>query len=249
MKPLLLGILQGLTEFLPVSSSGHLVVFETILKFNRPGIAFEVMLHLATALAIVLYFRGELLTVLKSWRYIVAIIVGSVPAGVVGILFKDSIDQLFNGLSFVEVAFLANGVILILGWRFRRKERRELNYLTAFLIGVAQAIAIFPGISRSGATITMGIILGLSLEDAFKFSFFLSLPAILGASLLEMTEMKELMLSSSEFFGFLSAFVFGLAALAVLRRSLLKGKICVFGYYTIILALLLIIIDKGICLV
>ena len=249
MKPLLLGILQGLTEFLPVSSSGHLVVFETILKFNRPGIAFEVMLHLATALAIVLYFRGELLTVLKSWRYIVAIIVGSVPAGVVGILFKDSIDQLFNGLDFVEIAFLVNGAILILGWRFRRKERRELNYLTAFLIGVAQAIAIFPGISRSGATITMGIILGLSLEDAFKFSFFLSLPAILGASLLEMTEMKELMLSSSEFFGFLSAFVFGLAALAMLRRSLLKGKICVFGYYTIILALLLIIIDKGICLV
>ena len=199
---LLLAVIQGLTEYLPVSSSGHLVLGRLLIPGGESlpaDASVEVMLHLGTLAAVILYYRREIKEILlglvghgsaprKQRHLALGIFVASIPAGLVGVLLKDQIEQTFSGLLVASSCLIITGLIL---WSARKQARGQLDLLSigvrvALLIGCAQAFAILPGISRSGATIICGLWLGLSIEAAAAFSFLISIPAIGGAALLKL---------------------------------------------------------------
>lgn len=257
LKAALLGLVQGLSEFLPISSSGHLVIFAEILNFKEEGIAFEVFVHFGTLLAIFLAFRGEigkmisapyLLWIKKTetaelreflnWDFY--IIVGTIPAVIVGLGFKDSIEEMFDNILLVFFALLITALLMYVT-QFLKFRGNTFNYVRSFLIGVAQAFAIIPGISRSGSTIFMGIALGIERENVAKFSFILSIPAILGATILKLNDLFAAPPSSAEivnlFVGTVVAFVSGYFAIIWLLDIIRKGKLQWFGYYCFTIAL------------
>lgn len=194
----LLGILQGATEFLPVSSSGHLVVGEALLSLDLPGVAFEVALHLGTLVSVLVMYRGRLLELAggtvrgdpRSWGYLGLLALATVPAGLVGLFLSGAVDALFDATWVTGVAFLVTGAIL---WSARPALARGGSLQApglreAGLIGLAQAFAIIPGISRSGTTVVVGLWLGLEAREAAAFSFLMSIPAIAGAAVLRLPE-------------------------------------------------------------
>jgi undecaprenyl-diphosphatase len=194
---LILGIVQGLTEFLPVSSSGHLVVAEAVLDVHMPGVFVEVVVHVATLVAVaVVYWQriaGLVAGVARgnrdAWRYVGLLLLASIPAGVVGVLFQDWFEATFDSLTIVGVDFLITGSIL---WstRFAPSATRDVPTAgRAFAIGAAQAFAILPGVSRSGSTVAAGIWAGLDPVRAAEFSFLLGMPAVAGAAVLQVPEL------------------------------------------------------------
>ncbi|MCD6086483.1 MAG: undecaprenyl-diphosphate phosphatase [Candidatus Hydrothermae bacterium] len=246
MKLCLLGIIQGLTEFLPVSSSGHLVLAQQFLGVHIPGISLEITLHLATLLAIFVYFNRNLLEIFDfknqplKQNLLLLLVVGSIPAGIAGGLGAERIEALFEGIKAPSIFLLLNGLILSTSLLAREK-RDDVTIWDALLIGSAQALAILPGISRSGSTITMALLLGLRRERAFRFSFYLSIPAILGASLLDM--LKEGWTPNQNYLlPFILSFAFGLFALYLLKNVVLRGKLAYFGIYTALLGLTALIL-------
>ncbi|RKZ23107.1 UDP-diphosphatase [bacterium] len=230
MREILLGVLQGLTEFLPVSSSGHLVFFKHLLGLGEQDVTLEVMLHLATLLAILVFFWKRIPSYLKG-KKIMLIILGSVPAGIVGVFFKDKIEALFTH-QLLPLTFFTTAVFLLLS--DRRRGEREIGIKEALFIGIAQAFAILPGISRSGFTIGTALLLGVNRDEAFEFSFFLSIPAVLGAGILEAKEIRGEFLPLP----FLCAFLSGIFALWILRRAVLRRRLLFFSLYLFGLALL-----------
>ena len=183
LQVIFLGVLQGLTEFLPVSSSGHLVIAQSLMSgFDQPGVLFDVVLHLATAVAIVIYFRERLLNL--GLREAGLLVAGSVPVLIVGLTARSSVESLFSSVTVVGLA-----LILTAGLNFmtdRATGRRQMmGWVDAVFVGVFQAMAIVPGLSRSGSTIFAGTVMGVDRKKAAEFSFLLSVPAIVGASLLE----------------------------------------------------------------
>lgn len=235
---MVLGLAQGLTEFLPVSSSGHLVLLQHFLRVPEAGVAFDVFLHLATLLAVVVYFWADLWGLFRDWRKLALIVVGSVPAAVLGFVLEDFFTRLFSSVLTVGVALLGTGFILwgaeALAARYRR--RRQANQLTladAWWIGVGQAVAIIPGLSRSGATISAGLARGLEREVAARFSFLLSVPVILGAALLQLRHLPLGSLQTDLPFlaGFLAAFLSGLAAIWLLLGIVRRSRLTVFSWY------------------
>lgn len=236
MKELLLGILQGFTEFLPISSSGHLVFLGSLLNFNSKGVAFELVLHIATFFSIIVYFRKKIIRFYSNNK-IIYIIVGILPVGIVGILFKKNLESIFDSPHYLFIFFTLNSIYLLSLRFISSGQKNELNIKKAFIIGVMQIFALFPGISRSGTTITTGIILKLSDKDSFEFSFAMFLPLILGATVLDINNIREL--SPSTFIiGFTSAFITGLVALKLLENSLKKNIFPFFGIYTFIIAII-----------
>ncbi|MEL6537709.1 MAG: undecaprenyl-diphosphate phosphatase, partial [Bacteroidota bacterium] len=201
-EALILGIIQGLTEFLPVSSSGHLELAKAIFGVEtEENLLFSLVLHLGTALSTVVIFRKYIVEVLgglvkkpmnPSWDFSLKVVLSMLPALVVGLVFKDQIDSLFeSNILLVSLMLLVTGILLTLTWQVRNREGTEVSWSRALLMGIAQAIAILPGISRSGATIATGILSGASKEKATQFSFLMVLPVILGASLLELKDYFE----------------------------------------------------------
>jgi len=247
LKYLLLGLIQGLTEFLPVSSSGHLVVFENLFKVRFPGITFEVFLHLATLIAVVIYLWRDIVEIFDFKKYslrdqpLVLIAVGTIPAGLVGFLGGDLFERLFESIRWVRYFFVINGFIL-LSTRWAKGTRENITIRDAILIGIAQSFAILPGISRSGATITAGLLLGIQPSKAFSFSFLLSIVAISGAAVLKAKELSGVALSYGYMAGFLAALVSGLLAIMVLKKVVLVRKLHYFAYYTLLLGVLLFFI-------
>lgn len=244
MKEALLGLLQGITEFLPVSSSGHLVVGEHLLGLNLPGVTLEILLHLATLLAVVVFLRHKVLALFVprgDWRRhpLTLVVIGTLPAAVVGLLFQDQIRAAFETLPLVGVLFMVNGGILMLS-RLRRPPR-ELTPLAALLIGTAQVLALFPGISRSGTTITAALLLGIRGEEAFDFSFLLLLPAVLGGTALDLLQGGWSRIEPSFWIGAGVAFVSGIGALWLLKRSVVRHSLHPYGYYTFVLGLLVLL--------
>jgi undecaprenyl-diphosphatase len=245
MIPAILGILQGLTEFLPISSSGHLVIGQRLLGFESPGIYLEIALHLATFLTVVVFFHRDVRRlflwkrpVKNHWLFLIAL--GTVPAAAAGLIFGDSIERLFESWRSVSVLLCVNGLILFATF-LRRGGRSVIEPRDAILIGCAQALAILPGISRSGSTIACALLLGIEGRTAFKFSFLLSLPAILGAGLLKIVEAKGEGFAMDLGVPMLLAFLFGLVALVILRRVVITRKFGYFGIYTLALGVLLLI--------
>ncbi len=195
-----LGALQGATEFFPVSSSGHLVVGQTLLGLEIPGVQFEVVVHVATLISVMVVYRGRLITLLygtlrqegDAWRYVGLLALATVPAGIVGVLFGDAIEELFESPFVPAFGFFVTGAIL---WSTRRalarKEWTRPGWGVALLIGFAQAFALVPGISRSGTTVAMALWLGVAAEEAAAFSFLMAIPAIAGAALLQMPDLAS----------------------------------------------------------
>ncbi len=194
---ILFGILQGLTEFLPVSSSGHLSLFQYFSKDMQDNLSLNVAVHLGTLFTIIIYYRNEILKILKglfqkeeeSWKIFLYIVVASIPTGIIGLLMKKNAQWILtNPLVSALCLLLMGGVLLSSQWielKFEKQKAYGLTYKKAFYIGLVQGIAVLPGISRSGTTIICGLYLGLSPANAAKFSFLVSLPALLGAGMLE----------------------------------------------------------------
>jgi len=231
LKEILLGLLQGITEFLPVSSSGHLLFLQELLKFNLKGIGLETLLHLATLFSILIYFRKRIFGYYKE-NYI-KIFIGILPAGIVAFFFKDLIENFFEKPDYLFIFFLLNGFYL-LSSRVKKGGER-IDNKKAFIIGVMQVFALLPGISRSGTTITTALLLRVNPKESFEFSFYMYLPLVFGAFVLTIGDLKYLEPVSAGF-GFLSALLAGLFALFILEGSMKRKLFPLFGIYTIILS-------------
>lgn len=267
METILLGIIQGLTEFLPISSSGHLVVFQNLLGLKKPELLLDCSLHVGTLLAVCIYFRSDLklmfeglvrtftLTAEKGGRISLMVldpytslawwvVVGSIPTAVIALVFKRPLESLFGSVQAVGFMLIATGVILALTQVIRRdggkKDRVGLG--AALAVGLAQGLAIIPGISRSGATIACGLICGLDRELAGRFSFILSIPAIIGALATQLNLHDiERVGAWGLLVGVLASTIVGLAALKVLMGIVKKGKLSYFAPYCWAIGLVVII--------
>jgi len=244
---LILGIIQGLTEFLPISSSGHLVIGQELLGITIPGNHFEVMVHLGTLCSVITIFRFDIWQLLKTLtssdtkKYIGAIIIGTIPAVIFGLVFKDLITASFDNIKIVALTLLITGLVL-LSTKFVKHGSKNISIGRGFIIGIAQAIAIIPGISRSGMTISMGLFLGIKSEKAAKFSFLLAIPAIAGAGVLTSLDLSEPATVSLNWValltGFLSSYIVGAISLKWLLGLIETGKFHWFGVYCIFIGFL-----------
>jgi undecaprenyl-diphosphatase len=256
LKSILLGIIQGLTEFLPISSSGHLVLFEQFMGFEQPGILYEVLLHCATLVAIIIIFAKRIGRIIASlfrpwslqdenFRMLAYIVLASVPAALVGIFLKRYIERLFSNVYLVAVMLLVTGGVLFSTRFVRTKPDGKPSVLSSIIIGLGQAFAILPGVSRSGTTIAAGLWSGLSREGAAEFSFILAIPAILGATILQLKELGQAAnagMLGVYLSGALAAFVSGFAALMVLIRIVKRGRLHYFAYYCWIAAFVAVVL-------
>jgi len=245
-QALVLGVIQGLTEFLPVSSSGHLVLGQRLLGLTEPHLLFDVAVHVGTLMAVVVVFADDLRLMARSLvpgrdrdrrgrRLVMLVGVGTVPAVIAGLLFRDAFEALYASIFAVGLALLVTGSMLMLTVMIPNGERtlEGRGLVTAFAVGVAQAIAIVPGISRSGATISAGLLLGLGRGSAARLSFLLSIPAILGALVLQLADVGAP--AACDVVPFLvgvgSAAVTGYFALRLLVGLVQKGKLYWFAFY------------------
>jgi len=244
LDALILGILQGMTEFLPVSSSGHLVLGQKLLGINVPGNAFEVILHIGTLMSILVVFWPDIHRLLNENKdahvrtYIFTLVLGTTPAIIVGLSLKGQFALMFDNAHSVALALIVTGIILIFSKWFLNK-KSDLTLVKGFGIGLAQALAIIPGISRSGATICTGLMMGLSAEEAARFSFMLAIPAIVGAGLLTAIDIDKISLGMDVMaVGLLSSFLVGWVALKWLLNLLKTGKFHWFGVYCLLLGII-----------
>jgi len=259
IKAVLIGAVQAVTEFLPVSSSGHLVIAKTFLGLEEVGITMEVVTHFATALAVIVFLRKRIAGILvavyrklrpgadldetraRDFRLFLYVILGSVPAAAVGLLIRDSVEGLFEDVTTTAVMLIATGLFVFITGKFG-KPKTSLGPGRALVVGVAQAFAIMPGISRSGLTVGAGLASGVERREAFEFSLLLSLPAILGASALELAGGRlggnpAVILAAA-----LPAFAGGYFAINLLFRTVIHHKFHAFAYYLIPLGIVLLFV-------
>jgi len=240
LQVVFLGIIQGVTEFLPISSSGHLVIFQSFLEVSE-GLTLDVFLHFGTLLAVVIVFREDIAGMItlraKYKKLTYYVILGSVPAGVIGILFEDVFEELFSTVTVVGFALLVTGALLWISDRMKDEERnlKDMKLSDAVVVGLAQAFAIIPGISRSGSTIVGGLFKGLNRQLAAKFSFLLSVPVIAGATLLKTRDLVTVGLGNITLMelivGTLSAAIAGYFSIKLLLKLINQEKLSIFAYY------------------
>lgn len=239
IQALILGLLQGLTEFLPVSSTAHLVLAQNFLGLNQPPIVLDIVIHLATAMATVIILWPVIKKI--NLRLIKFIFIALIPTGILGLWFKQWEELIFGSLLFSSVTLIINGFILLLPKLIKNKSK-NLNSKNSLLIGTAQGLAVLPGISRSAATIVTGLLTGIKPLDAYNFSFIISLPAIAAAMILQLIN-----LPAGQWFnpgllvGFLAAFLSGFFALKLLKKFVSRGRFTGFAYYCLILGVLLLL--------
>jgi undecaprenyl-diphosphatase len=243
---IVVGVVQGVTECLPVSSSGHLVLVERLLGLNVSGVALEVFLHVGTLGAAVAYFR-------KSWyrllfrlpdvtavRFLGCLVVATVPVGLVGFCFHDALSDIFHSAQLVSASLLVTGIFLFVAGR-RREGNSGIGWGRAVVVGLAQAVAVLPGVSRSGMTVGTGLIMGLKRSLAVEFSFMLAVPAILGSTVVELGALggaipdwgiAELIIATS------ASFLSGYLAIGLFFRFVVAGRLAWFGYYCITVGIL-----------
>ncbi len=254
IEALILGLVQGLTEFLPVSSSGHLELGKYLLGIEaEKSLSFTVAVHGATVLSTIVVFRKDLFQILKglfdfswneSWKFVALIAVSMIPVLIVGLFFADYVESFFSGdIRFVGYMLLVTASLLAFTY-FKKSNERKIGFLDSFIIGLAQAVAVLPGISRSGATISTGLMLGNKRELLARFSFLMVLIPILGANLLDVlkgdnAENSSIGLSAI-IIGFAAAFVSGLFACKWMINIVSKGKLIYFSIYCFIIGLIAI---------
>jgi undecaprenyl-diphosphatase len=253
IKAIILGVVQGVTEFLPVSSSGHLVLVPWLLGWEGPRLLFDTLVHWGTLVAVLVYFRDDWGRLIKAWlhglvrwewqdpdaRLMWYLVVGTLPAVILGYLLEDFFESLFGQPVWVSVFILVTAALLAIAeWLGRRsRDLHQMRWADSLAIGFAQAAAIAPGISRSGATISAGLLRGLKRPDAARFSFLLSAPVILGAGLLQLAHAASGPPSADEVLvlvcGFLAAAVSGYLCISLLLRYLQKGSLYPFALYCV----------------
>jgi undecaprenyl-diphosphatase len=248
IEAFILGIVQGLTEFLPVSSSGHIEIVKALFDAQvKEGLLLTIVLHLATALSTLVIFRKTIVDLVKGLfqkglnpekKYIILILISMVPAAFVGLFWEDKIETLFSeNLMLVGIMLLLTGMVLWISDKAKKSDHTEISNSRAALMGIVQAIAILPGISRSGSTIASGVMLGLRRDVAAKFSFIMVLPLILGASVKKFMEFQSAGPSGDELsiatllVGFSAAFISGLLALRWMIRLVEKSQLKWFALY------------------
>ncbi|RLC45682.1 MAG: undecaprenyl-diphosphatase UppP [Candidatus Cloacimonadota bacterium] len=254
IKAIILGIIQGLTEFLPVSSSGHLVIFQNLLNFQEPGIVFEVIVHLGTMLAVVIYFRkdiGNLISSIFIWNQdrsdnirfyqhlLFYLLLATIVTAILGFAFKNILESFFENILLVGFMLIITGLLLFISDKIVEKGK-DITIFRALLIGFIQFIAIIPGISRSGSTISVGIFSGLNRDLSARFSFLLSIPAIFGAGILELKDIPQQTLSQSSLIPYLvsglSAMVVGYLSISIFLKLIRQAKLFYFSVYCWIIA-------------
>jgi undecaprenyl-diphosphatase len=269
-EAIILGIIQGLTEFLPVSSSGHLVLFQHLFGLKEAELFFDVCVHLGTLLAVIVVFRQEIKNIILALMRLIAslgskkrvlqkiesdpdlkmallIVIGSIPTAVLGYLFRGIADRLFGSAFIAGLMLMVTGLLLwITRWATTRVEQPGADRLTpknALIVGVVQGLAIIPGISRSGSTISIGLMLGINRETAARYSFLLSIPAIIGAGLLSLKDglsQTDLAIQIS-LIGAAAAALVGYGALKSLLQVVKKGQLHLFAPYCWLVGILAIV--------
>lgn len=271
LDALILGIVQGLSEYLPISSSGHLEIFREILGINLPNediLEFDVMLHAATVLSTLVVLWNEFFPLCRSFftikrdnnfYYVCKILISCIPVAVVGLFFKDTVESFFGGnLTTVGICLCITAALLAFAYFFRTKPEetnkltgrvyrpRDITWLDAFVIGIAQSIAVLPGLSRSGTTIATGILLGDKREKVASFSFLMVIIPILGETLLNIKDMISEPAASSNVgmlpltIGFIASFVVGCLACKWMLNIVKKGKLVWFAVYCVIMGIICI---------
>ena len=246
-QAVLLGAVQGLTEFLPVSSSGHLVLFQELLDINTNMLSFDVFVHVGTLVAVFVYFLGDIWAILKKplCRFTALIVVGCIPAALMGLLLDDLFAVLFSSVLAVACALIVTGILLFVSDRFSgTRTLSEMRFSEALVVGVFQGLAITPGLSRSGSTIFGALLCGLRRKDAARFSFLLSIPVILGAAAKEGWDMLDagtLVLQWSYLAGAVVAALFGYLAIRIFIRLLEKKSLRYFSYYVWLVAAVVLV--------
>ena len=262
LEAIVLGIVQGLTEFLPISSTGHLRIVPAFLGWEDPGAAFTAVTQLGTMAAVLLYFRTDLIRISRAWLASVPdrskrreldarlgwyIVLGTVPIGVFGVLFKDQIETSARDLYVIGVTLIVLGLILAAADHYAKLEREveQIETKDGFWVGMAQALALIPGVSRSGATITAGLFLGLNRAAAARFSFLLSVPAVVLSGLFELSsiiegEEGEHVGAGALLVATACAFVVGYASIAFLLRFLANHTMFVFVAYRVVLGVVVL---------
>ena len=258
-KSLFLGVVQGLTEFLPVSSSGHLTIFQEILGLElESSLPYELVLHIATALATLFFFSSDITQVLSGWFHALkdkklrkdtpwrlgcGVLIGTVLTGLIGVSMKQLVESFSHDVALVGV-FLCITAAILWATKFANDRGNKIGYTNSAFIGLVQGMATLPGISRSGSTIATALFFGVNKEEAFKFSFLLSIPAICGACLLEYldlgTEEFALALPDGWYLGAIAAFVVGYLSLALLKKLVIESKWHYFGIYCLIVGVVAI---------
>jgi undecaprenyl-diphosphatase len=227
------GIIQGAAEFLPISSSGHLNLAQYFSKFT-PSLGFDIFLNTATLLSVLFFFRKKIPYFFKNLLFI---IIGTIPAAVIGVIFKHKFESIFADIHLLPYFFLITSIYMLVSAKLKRSDKK-MTINKAIIIGLFQAVAILPGVSRAGSTIFAGLLLGLSPVEAFDFSFSLFIPASLGAIALGLKDMSGFSLASPAYIlCFLITMITGIFALSFLKKVLISNKLWYFGIYTGILAI------------
>ena len=263
LVPLVLGVVQGITEFLPISSSAHLILIRWILGWQDLGLTFDIALHFGTLFSLLLYFGKDWCDLLRGfgeslWKRTISgdplrqmswlLLLGSLPAAIMGLLAEDWIERHFrNPLSIAIMMILLGGLLIYSDTRGKlQKGLEEMGLREVLAIGVAQSFALFPGVSRSGVTITAGLLLGLRRETAARFSFLLASPIVAGAALLQGFRLLKAGLPDPErlpfLLGTLSATLFGFLSIGYLLRYLGRGRLAPFGYYRLAVGIIILVL-------
>ena len=262
IEALILGIVQGLTEYLPVSSSGHLAIASYFFGIDgEESLMFTVAVHVATVLSTLVMLWKEISWILKGLvkfqineetRYVFNILISMIPVGIVGLFFKDAVEGAFgSGLLIVGLMLLVTAALLIFSYYAKPRQKEHISLWHAFVIGLAQACAVMPGLSRSGSTIATGLMLGNKKEKLAQFSFLMVIPPILGEALLDIIKMSkgEDIMGDIGLFplcvGFLAAFIFGCFACKLMIDVVKKGKLLYFGIYCAIVGLAVLFYQLG----
>ncbi len=245
IKYSIIGIIQGLTEFLPVSSSGHIVILSKLLNIDADNLLLSIVAHLGTLIAVLIIYRKEVFDIIShpTKKNSKLLIIATIPTILIVLLLNNFIDSIFSGTLLV-ISFLLTAMFLFLVDLLPQRNN-PLDYKSAFIMGTVQGFAIFPGISRSGSTLISGIIIGLDKEKATDFSFIMSIPIII-CSLLYEIFIKQPQISSSQItpliFAFITSFIFGIISIKFMLKFIKKVKLKVFAIYLIILSAILVIL-------
>lgn len=269
LSAIILGAVQGISEFLPISSSGHLVLVPALLGVET-GLAFDTILHIGTLVAIFTFFWKDIINLIKGFilsiidltegvdifkrelhrvpekRFAWLIIVGTIPTGIMGILLKDAIETIFRGTLFVGIFLLVTAAVLYYSERHSSGQitQKDMSFKQALIVGICQGLAVFPGISRSGSTIASGLCLGLNREYAARYSFLLSIPAVIGAGLIQIKDIATLDASLSVLLaGFISSVIFGYLSIKLLMKMIKGWSLDIFAYYCTIIGIITIILS------
>ncbi|MBE6485532.1 MAG: undecaprenyl-diphosphate phosphatase [Methanosphaera stadtmanae] len=269
ISAIILGAVQGLSEFLPISSSGHLALIPNLLGVET-GLAFDTVLHIGTLVAIFSFFWQDIINLIKGFllslidltegfdvfkrelkivpekRFAWLIIVGSIPTAIIGLLLKDAIENIFRGTIFVGFFLIITGLILYYSERHSSGNitAKDMSFKQSIIVGICQGLAVLPGISRSGSTIASGLCLGLEREYAARYSFLLSVPAVIGAGLIQIKDIATIDISFGVILaGFISSVVFGYLAIKLLMKMIKGWSLDIFAYYCWIVGAITLILS------